>query len=437
MALMPIIFAEPHQQKKLLRVVGNLAVATICGLTFGFTAQGFLISMLSGQAVGARDFVVYWATGQQLAHHANPYDRDALSRIEHAAGLPQRFGALFMRNPPSTVLLVYPLGFLGLRVASVIWSLFLLLCFLASVYIVWLMLGKPKGHRHWIGYSFAPALVGLLNGQTSLFALLGLVIFLRLHRTHQFLAGLSLWLCLLKPHLFLPFGLVMLVWIVVTRSYRILLGAGLSIAASFAIAYHIDPIAWRQYSQMVHASGIQWEFIPCLSVLLRVWFGKRAIWLQYVPAVIACTWALIFYWRRRDRWNWLADGSLLMLVSIVAAPYCWLFDQCLAIPALMYGAYLVRSRNWVFVLAILSALIEIALFCNIWKPSAVYLWTLWSAPAWLIWYLVAINFDQIAAKWPMLRAKIWPRRSQPQLEPIHEAQLSNATSPQPRESSNR
>ena len=433
MAFMPIIAVEPGKKSKLLRVIGNLAVATICGLTFGFTAQGFLISMLSGQAVGARDFVVYWATGQQLAHHANPYDRAALYRIEHDAGLPKQFGALFMRNPPSTVLLVYPLGFLSLRVASVVWSLFLLLCLAASVYIIWLMHGRPKGHRHWIGYSFAPALIALLNGQTSLFALLGLVVFLRLHRTHPFLAGLSLWLCLLKPHLFLPFGVVMMVWIVVTKSYRIVLGAALAIAASFAIAYRIDPIAWSQYAQMVHTSGIQWEFIPCLSVLLRVWFSKGSIWLQYVPAVLACGWALYYYWTRRAKWNWSTHGSLLMLVSILAAPYCWLFDQALAIPALMRGAYCTRSRNMVLVLAVLSALVEVALFCNLWKASAVYLWTLWSAPAWLIWYLVATNYEKLAAEWPRWMAKIRPGKAQ--TETIREAQLSNPSTVQSSENS--
>jgi hypothetical protein len=397
--------AQPTKTRKTLRVIANLIVATICGLTFGFTAQGFIISMLSGQVVGSRDFVVYWATGQQLAHHANPYDRDALLKLERGAGLPDRYGPMFMRNPPATLLMAYPLGFLGLHAASIAWSMFLLICLLVSVYIVWLMLGRPPGHRHWIGYSFAPAMVCLLNGQTSVFALLGLVVFLRLHRTHPFLAGLSLWLCMLKPHLFLPFGLVMMVWIVMTRSYRIVAGAALAIALSCAIAWRIDPVAWSQYSQMVHTSGIQWEFIPCLSVLLRIWFSQKSIWLQYVPSVLGCTWALYYYWSRRDKWNWMTHGSLLMLVSIVVAPYYWLFDQALAIPALLRGAYFTRSRNLVIVLALLSAFVEVALFCNIWKPSAVYLWTLWAAPAWLIWYVLAVHWEKLTEYWAAWRAK--------------------------------
>jgi hypothetical protein len=85
---------------------------------------------------------------------------------------------------------------------------------------------------NYLGYSFAPALVCLIVGQTSLFALLGLVLFLRLHRTRPFLAGVSLWLCALKPHLFLAFGVVLLAWIIVSRCYRILLGAASAMAAA-------------------------------------------------------------------------------------------------------------------------------------------------------------------------------------------------------------
>lgn len=399
----------PDKRSKILRVAANLAVATICGLTFGFTSLGYFITMISGQVVGARDFVVYWATGQQLAHHLNPYDREALLHIERAAGLPDQFGAMFMRNPPPSLLLAYPLGFLPLRIASIVWSVALLLCLVGSVYILWIMNGRRKGIRHWLGYTFAPALVCLLNGQMSLFALLGLVIFLRLHRTHPFLAGLSMWLCTMKPHLFLPFGVVLLVWIVVTKSYRILAGSALAIALSVAISWRIDPLAWSQYSRMVHTSGIEKEFIPCVAVLLRSWISPGSVWLGYVPALLGCIWAVWYFWTRRAQWNWNTHGNLLMLVSIVVAPYSWLFDQALAIPALLQGAYRTRSRNLVILLALLSAFVEVAMLGNIWAPSSVYLGTLWAAPAWLIWYLMATHTEKLTAAWTSWKARRRPR----------------------------
>jgi hypothetical protein len=46
-------------------------------------------------------------------------------------------------------------------------------------------------------------------------------------------------------------------------------------------------------------------------------------------------------------------------------------------------------------LASLSALIEIGLFSIVWKHTTLYFWTLWSAPAWLIWYVIACH----SGKW--------------------------------------
>lgn len=75
-----------------------------------------------------------------------------------------------------------------------------------------------------------------------------------------------------------------------------------------------------------------------------------------------------------------------MLVSILAAPYCWLYDQALAIPALLEGAYNTRSRALLSALALVNVPIVIALICGIKVISA---WFLLAAPVWLGWYIVA------------------------------------------------
>jgi hypothetical protein len=401
---------KPRTLKKILSVIYNFFIATVCGLTFGFTIQGFVISMAQDSVLGSRDYVVFWATGQQLAHHANPYDPAGLLRLERGAGLSTRYNVMYMRNLPAALPLVYPLGLLGLRAGSILWTVVLLGCLAGSVYILWVMHGRQNNHRHWLGYSFGPALICAIMGQTSLFALLGLVLFLRLHRTRPYLAGASLWLCMLKPHLFLPFGVVLLAWVAVTRSYKLLIGGAVAMAASCALAYRIDPMAWIEYGQMARGSGIGFEFIPCMSVLLRNWISKGTVWLQYAPAALACIWALGYYWTRRAKWDWMSNGSLLMVVGVLAAPYAWIYDACILIPALLQGAYVTRSRNVLIALAFLSALVEAALFGNILKPSAIYLWTLWSAPAWFAWYVVASTPPaKWAAAWSSLRAMKWFR----------------------------
>jgi hypothetical protein len=368
------------------RDFADLSIAAVSGLALAFTALFLCVVPLTGHIAGSRDFVVFWATGQQLVHHANPYDADAMMQIERSAGLSPGYGVLFMRNPPWALPLALPLGLVGLRTGALLWSLVLLACLAASVRLIWLIHGRPGNSIHWLGYSFAPALVCLFVGQTCLFSLLGLVLFLHLHRTRPFMAGISLWLCALKPHLFLPFAVVLLAWILVSKSYTLLAGTAAAMTASCIATYGIDPAAWIDYTRMMRSPQIEKEFIPCLSDALRLWLNPSAVWLQVLPAALCCAWALGYFWRRRHTWNWTKDGSPLMLVSILAAPYCWLYDQVLVIPALLYGAYLTRSRILLMVLALASVVIEAELVGGIRITSALYLWT---SPAWLAWYLFA------------------------------------------------
>src|SRR5579871_3004138 len=197
--------------------LADISIALFSGLMLAITALFLCAVPLAGKMAGSRDFVAYYATGQQLIHHADPYDADAIRRIERASGLSVN-GVLLMRNPPWSLPLAYPLGFFGVRIGAIFWSLILLGCLLLSVHLIRQMNDSPPNHIHWLAISFTPALICLTMGQTSLYALLGLTLFLRFQRTHPFGAGAALWLCSIKPHLFLPFAVVLMVWIVVSRS---------------------------------------------------------------------------------------------------------------------------------------------------------------------------------------------------------------------------
>ena len=83
----------------------------------------FLSSMpFNRDLVANRDFITYWATGQQLVHHGNPYDAASVSRIERDAGF-QGGASYYMRNAPWALPLALPLGYLGPQAAALPWSL--------------------------------------------------------------------------------------------------------------------------------------------------------------------------------------------------------------------------------------------------------------------------------------------------------------------------
>lgn len=334
----------------------------------------------------SRDFVVYWATGQQLAHHSDPYDATQVGQVERAGGF-DRAGSFYARNPPWSLPLMYPLGFVRASVAALPWSLMLIGLLVFSVRLLQQMFGPTDRALEWIGYCFPPALQCVIMGQTSLFLLAGLVLFQRFHRTRPFWAGAGLWLCTLKPHLFVPFAFVLLVWIAVTRNWRILLGLVAAMAVSCAAIEAIDPAVWKQYARWAETSGISHEAIPTLAVALRNLIRADAAWLIFVPCAAASIWALRYFFRRRTGWDWTVHGNLLMLVSILAAPYCWVLDQSVLLPAILYAAWHTKTRAPLVILgAILLALQLQPLFFSAGLNSP---WYLWPAPVWLAWYLWA------------------------------------------------
>ncbi|HUB52188.1 MAG TPA: glycosyltransferase family 87 protein [Terracidiphilus sp.] len=309
--------------------------------------------------------------------------------VQHKAQL-DAAGVLFMRNPPWALPLAYPLGFIPLRIAAFLWNLLLLACLLTSVQMVRVMHGSPKNYVHWLGLAFTPAIICLDMGQTGLLTLLGMVLFLRLHKTHEFAAGLALWLCALKPHLLLPFCAVLLIWIIVSRRYKILAGWLLTMATSTALAWWIDPSAWNRYLALMRSNPVQYEFVPTLSDAMRFWIHGQWIWLQYVPAACACVWALFYFWPRRSNWDWLDNGSLLLLVSVLVAPYCFPADQCIVIPAVLHGMYKTRSRA---VLALVAAIL-LAIQFEAWNVRIISGYYMWMTPTWLACYLLAMRWSE-------------------------------------------
>jgi len=364
--------------------VAEFSIAAVAGLALAVVILYIFAVPVAGKLGASRDFVSYWATGRLLLHHANPYDRAAIADLEHAQGLDTR-AVLVMRNPPWALPLTLPLGLVGLRIAGIFWTLLLLACLLLSVRLVHQLHGSPPNRIHWLGFAFTPCLICMTMGQTALLALLGLALFLRFHLRRPFAAGAALWLCALKPHLFLPFTAALIAWIVVTRSYKLLAGSLAALLLSSLAASWVAPGAWHNYLVLLHSPAVENDFIPCPADALRQWFFPHAIWVQYLPVFICSIWALVYFWQRRNTWDWAANAGPLMLVSIVFAPYCWFYDQSLVMPALLDGAYTTRSRNLLVCLAllILAADLEIC-FVKVVSPA----W-LWTAPAWLAWYLLA------------------------------------------------
>jgi hypothetical protein len=356
---------------------------------------GIFVFILEDGNVDQRDFISYWAAGHQLVHGENPYDSTAIRKLELTAGYGQSY-LLVMRNPPAALFLAAPLGFLSPNAGFLFWMIALVASLVASIRMLWILHGRRTDRLHLLGYCFAPVMACLMAGQLGIFLLLGVVLFLYFYKSRPYLAGAALLLCAAKPHLFLPFAIVVLLWVFVRKAYHVLAGFCAALLASCALAFCFDIHVWSQYLSGMRAERIMDEFIPTISGFLRLVLNKDAVWLQFLPEVAACLWALWYFWSRRSRWDWMNQGLLLLIVSVLCAPYAWLTDEAILLPAVLAGVYRAddTGRSLLpFGLVAGAAMIEV--FVKVQMTSGGYVWTV---PAWLAWYLYATGIKGIPAK---------------------------------------
>jgi hypothetical protein len=362
-----------------------VAAACIIGAGVAFVTLLYTVG-LSAKNATERDFIEYWAAGQELLRGGNPYDAAAIYRLERATGLDEASPKV-TASPPLVLLLAWPLGHLDAKTGLILWLLASLGSLAASVWILWLLNGKPDSRLHLIAFAFPPALACLMAGQLGNFFLLEVSLFLYFHKSRPWLAGAALWFFALKPHLFVLCFLVLLLWSLFRREFKMIGGFVAALAVVCATVTLLDAQAWSQYADLLRSMRLLDVFIPTLGVGLRFLVDRHARWLEFVPELAGCIWAVWYFWSRRERWNWLDHGLLLLIVSLVCTPYQWYTDQAMLFPAVLAGLY--RAERSVFSLilfGLVSAAGIVGVFGHIQLPSAFYIWT---APAWLLWYLVA------------------------------------------------
>jgi hypothetical protein len=354
-------------RKKSVRIFAALAIVFV----------GVLILTLT---TSRTDYIQYWCAGKLLIHRIDPYSASAVSALEKAQGYRQP-RPLIVPNPPWSLFLMAPLGFSGVRVGLFLWTLATVGCVFFSVRL----LNVPQRERAF-AYVFAPTVASVFMGQSSAFLLLGFALFLRFNRSHPFLAGASLLLMAIKPHLFFVFWALVLADCIYRRSFLILAGgaAGLAVGTVFSMCF--DPHIWQHYLTMLRASALDNEFFPTVSTLFRLLINVRAFWLLFVPSALAILWGLWYYASRRQVWDWRIQGMLVMLVSVLFSPYSWLTDEAVLLPSILFALTFPEKRKhsaWIL-LAINSAVLFIALVTQASLSSRAYIWT---PIAWLAWFL--------------------------------------------------
>jgi len=195
---------------------------------------------------------------------------------------------------------------------------------------IWRIYGGAT-ERRWLAWlvalTFVPTLQVLQMGQIGPLILLGLVAFLFYVHESGWAAGIATALIAIKPHLFGVFAAALFLWTVHQRRWSIFAGAALTVTIIMACLLGANPHLIDQYWHCIKVHS-PWDCrTPVLGSLPRIMFGLDQFWLQAVPQVIGLVWVVVYWYRRRDHWDWNEELPLLVLVSLLTTPYgAWPFD---------------------------------------------------------------------------------------------------------------
>lgn len=317
------------------RVVA-LAVLLVLGLALlaGQLAQSAPSDLA---AFCGHDFTQYYSAARLLLQHANPYDPVALLAQERTVGWLE-IDPIMMWNPPWTFILVLPLLALPFGLAAWTWLALNIGLMLICGTALWCIFA-PGDRRYWLGMCavvlYMPTLQALRLGQISPWLLVGITGFLvAVLARRDGLAGASLVLLLIKPHVGYLFLLAVAWWIVRERRWRVLLGASAALMASCAVVGLISPGIFMQYLRAAARPPLNLHSATLGNWLSSV-FGTERYWLRILPSVVGTILFVGWMIRFNRKWDWIRLAPGLLLASTISAVYGWSFDQVTLLPAVV------------------------------------------------------------------------------------------------------
>jgi Glycosyltransferase family 87 len=341
------------------------------------------------------DFVEYWAAAKLLLASGNPYSPTELLSMEKSVGW-SNSEVLVMWNPPWTLPLILPLGMLDYDTAQLLWFLFHSLIIFVGAQILWqFYAGEPNKARSGLlsVLIFPPVYFALLLGQIGPVILLGIIgLLFFIQRKSWFFAGASLSLLSIKPHISYLLWIVVVLWVVREKIWRLALGA--TVAVSLLV---LTPLWWNaaiytRYAELLSSHAVvqpsEWA-TPTLGTALGVLLSDPNGPMRWLPSVVGALW-LIWYWSvRRAGWNWIFETPLVLLASVVTASFAWTFDHVILLPAVLQSAGWIAnesfSRQQRFITIGLYLIFAAALVIG--KTIVVNdFWYFWFAPMLLLLY---------------------------------------------------
>ncbi len=325
--------------------LGAIRVALLLVIIVAVTLLVFRLQ----PGVGELDFLAYWSAARLLATGGNPYDAVSLkalvqeTRADRDPGKGESFASW---NPPWLLPLLLPLGALPFDLAVRLWILCNIALIGAAPVVTWKLTSESFDRRGallvlaaslWSGQ----AAMTILTGQISSLVLMGVLLGAWwLHTNRDGLAGASLFLATIKPHItyFLLFSLAL--WVIRHRRWGVLRGMSAIAVVSMAVLQAVCPGWWSAYCSLLgtHYPMLLRYVTPTVGGLADALWGTH---LFRFAGVLLLPLALPLLRLTNSR-GWLTAMNLALLVSLPMAVYGFSADQIVLFPAV------VQMVSWVW-----------------------------------------------------------------------------------------
>lgn len=362
-----------------------LTIVLIAFLAFTLFGAAFI----AAGAFRVQDLAQYWAAAHLVAK--NPYSSQFVLEFEKSHGIALIAPPLVIKNPPWAIMLVLPLGLLNYQASFAAWSVMSIIVVAGCARAAWFLANSdPSLAPALLSLLFGPTIVLLILGQFTVLVLLGVTLFLILtQQKRDWLAGTSLLLVLGKPHVSFVFLVAVFLWVLKSKRWSILLSGTVSLAAASLAAVAMNPHIFGQFLQRTELVVNETESYPNLGGMLYSVSGIHV--LALLPQCVGIIWLLVYWKRHQADWDWKTNGMVVLIVSVTCSYYSYPYDEILMLPPLI-TAFAIGNRR-IFLAGFLATNLGYALYISNlaghYGFGYMFLW--WTASAWLITYLLAIN----------------------------------------------
>jgi hypothetical protein len=323
---------------RILSRLSKRAALEIIFLTIGLVI--FLVfPFLLPTKIGAGDFRPYWSSTFLLAHGQDFSDPIKMYSIEQTlTGWTESYVMYAWFAPTGNVILL-PFTLFSFPLATYYWLLTNLVVVFVSVLLIW----SHSKIRLWIplvaSFGFSMTLLSLINGQVNTVVVLGLALFLYFKELRRdYVAGVSLVLTTVKPHLVILTLPLLLLDILRRKQWRVLAGFTGALLACMLVLFIFNP-AWPVSFWHLVDNGMstirETPTLSGLSVVVGEYRLGKWIW------VIGLFLAIAIWWQRGKEWDQRTLIDVSILTGIIASPIGWSYDQVMLLFPLL------RVLEWV------------------------------------------------------------------------------------------